>query len=99
MLIKKTAVAGVLETSDVQVTVEPGSGRLELSIKSKVIRQFGTQIRRTVLATLKRLNVEDAKVTVIDKGALDFTLKARVECAVFRSNDRTEQLPWGGDIR
>lgn len=99
MLIKKTAVAGVLEASDVQVTVEPGSGRLELSIKSKVIRQFGTQIRRTVLATLKRLNVEDAKVTVIDKGALDFTLKARVECAVFRSNDRTEQLPWGGDIR
>lgn len=99
MLIKKTAVAGTLEASDVQVTVEPGSGRLELSIKSKVIRQFGTQIRRTVLATLKRLNVEDAKVTVIDKGALDFTLKARVECAVFRSNDRTEQLPWGGDIR
>lgn len=37
--------------------------------------------------------------SVIDKGALDCTLKARVECAVFRSCHITEQLPWGGAIR
>ena len=61
--------------------------------------QFGRQIKATVLETLKRLEVTDAKVTVVDKGALDCTLKARVECAVYRSNDVTENLPWGGVIK
>lgn len=99
MEIKKAAVAGTLESSDAQVTVEPGEGGISLSIESSVIHQFGRQIRATVLETLNRLEVKDARVTVVDKGALDCTLKARVECAVFRSNDRKEDLPWGGVIR
>lgn len=99
MKIPKSAIAGTLESSDAQVTVEPGSGTIELSIDSSVIHQYGTQIRRTVLDTLARLNVTDAKVTVVDKGALDCTLKARVECAVYRANGQTDNLPWGGDIR
>lgn len=99
MDIKKFAMAGTLESSDVQVTVEPGNGSIDLSIESSVIHQFGRQIRDTVLDTLKRLNVNNAKVKIVDKGALDCTLKARVECAVYRSNDITENLPWGGEIR
>ena len=66
---------------------------------SVLYHQFGRQIKATVLETLKRLEVTDAKVTVVDKGALDCTLKARVECAVYRSNDVTENLPWGGVIK
>ena len=97
--MKKAAMAGTLESSDAQVTVEPGNGTVELSIESSVIHQFGKQIKATVLKTLNRLEVTDAKVTVIDKGALDCTLKARVECAVYRSNDITENLPWGGAIQ
>ena len=92
MEVKKAAMAGTLESSDAQVTVE-------LSIESSVIHQFGKQIKATVLETLNRLDVKDAKVTVVDKGALDCTLKARVECAVYRSNDITENLPWGGVIK
>jgi len=99
MEIKKAAMAGTLESSDAQVTVEPGEGRIDLSIESSVIHQFGRQIKAAVLETLERLGVESAKVKVVDKGALDCTLKARVECAVFRSNDITENLPWGGAIR
>ena len=50
--------------------------------------------------TLERLEVSDAKVTVVDKGALDCTLKARVECAVFRSCGQSEaNIPWGGAVR
>lgn len=41
MLIQKAAMAGTLESSDAQVTVEPGTGALELSIESNVIHQFG----------------------------------------------------------
>jgi citrate lyase subunit gamma (acyl carrier protein) len=64
------------------------------------MNQYGRQIKATVLETLERLEVKDAKVTVIDKGALDCTLKARVECAVFRSADVSHaNIPWGGIIR
>lgn len=99
MLIETSAVAGTLESSDAQVTVEPAEG-LELHIQSSVLNQYGRQIKKTVLETLQRLEVADAKVTVIDKGALDCTLKARVECAVFRSCGRSAaNIPWGGVIK
>lgn len=99
MEILKAAMAGTLESSDAQVTVEPGNQDIELSIESSVINQFGRQIRTAVLETLDRLGVTAVKVTVVDKGALDCTLKARVECAVYRANGITENFPWGGDIR
>ena len=41
MQIKKAAMAGTLESSGAQVTVEPGNGSVELSIESSVIHQFG----------------------------------------------------------
>ena len=49
MEIKKAAMAGTLESSDAQVTVEPGQGGIELSIESSVIHQFGRQIKATVM--------------------------------------------------
>ena len=105
MEVKGTAMAGTLESSVAQVTVEPGTG-IELSIESSVINQYGKKIRATVLETLERLEVKDAKVTVVDKGALDCTLKARVEGAVFRASGYSEdvicagkKLPWGGAIQ
>lgn len=99
MNILKPAMAGTLESSDCMVTVEPGQGQLDLALQSAVIRQFGPQIRKVIFETLARLEVTDAKVTVVDKGALDCTIKARVECAVYRSNDVKKNLPWGGVIR
>ena len=99
MGVKGTAMAGTLESSDAQVTVEPGTNGIELSVESSVLNQYGRKIRQTVLDTLARLEVANAKVTVVDKGALDCTLKARVEGAVFRSNGITENLPWGGAIK
>ena len=99
MEIKKSAIAGTLESSDCMVTVEPGSGKLDLDLESAVIRQFGPQIRKVIFETLDRLEVTDAKVKVVDKGALDCTIKARIEAAVYRSNDIKKDLPWGGVIR
>ena len=51
MVIEKSAMAGTLESSDAQVTVEPAEG-LSLSIESSVLNQYGRQIRATVLETL-----------------------------------------------
>ncbi len=100
MEILKPAAAGTLESSDAQVTIEPGTGGIELELTSSVMNQYGRQIKATVLETLERLDVTAAKVTVVDKGALDCTLKARVECAVLRSCGKSdENIPWGGAIR
>ena len=53
-----------------------------------------------MLETLERLGVENARISVVDKGALDCTIKARVECAVFRSCGASEaNIPWGGAVR
>ena len=99
MVLQKLAVAGTLESSDAQVSIEPGNGTIELSLKSSVMNQYGRQIRDTVLETLTRLGVTSAKVSIVDKGALDCTLKARVECAVFRSCDASDKnIPWGGAV-
>lgn len=100
MVIQKPAIAGTLESSDAQVTVEPGENGIELTLTSSVMNQYGRQIRATVLETLEQLDVSSARITVVDKGALDCTLKARVECAVFRSCGRSAaQIPWGGAVR
>ena len=99
MEILKSAAAGTLESSDCMVTVEPGEG-ITLDLSSSVMNQYGRQIKATVLETLERLGVQNANVTVVDKGALECTLKARVECAVFRSSDASaSNIPWGGAVR
>lgn len=100
MEILKPAMAGTLESSDAQVTVEPGTDGIQLTLSSSVMNQYGRQIKATVLETLERLGVENAQVTVVDKGALDCTLKARMECAVFRSCGQSQaNIPWGGAVR
>lgn len=100
MEIQKAAIAGTLESSDAQVTVMPGTNGIELTLESSVMNQYGRQIKVTVLSVLEGLGVKNARVKVVDKGALDCTLKARVECAVFRSNDMSaKNIPWGGVIK
>ncbi len=100
MTIDKSAVAGTLESSDAQITIEPGADGLQLDITSSVMNQYGRQIKAAVLETLERLEVKSGHVTVVDKGALDCTLKARVECAVFRSCGRSDKdIPWGGAVK
>ena len=96
---RKPAVAGTLESSDCQVTVEPGEGNIEFALESAVINQYGNQIKRVVMETLENLGVKDVRIAIVDKGALDCTIRARVEGAVFRAAGQYDNLPWGGDIR
>ena len=99
MEIKKPAVAGTLESSDCQVTVEPGNGKVDFSLESAVIHRFGNQIKKVTLETLKDLGVDNVRISIVDKGALDCTIKARIEGAVFRAVDQYDNIPWGGAVR
>lgn len=85
MKVIKPAVAGTLESSDIRVTVEPAEGELTIELESSVKKQFGQQIESVIRHTLETLGVEAVAVTAIDKGALDCTVQARVEAAVFRA--------------
>lgn len=84
MNITSIAVAGTLESSDIYVEVEP-SEELELNIESVVLNQFGDEICATVLSVLEELGVKSGKISVQDKGAIDCTIRARVETAVRRA--------------
>lgn len=85
-MIKQRACAGTLESSDIYVEVAPaaaGSG-LALDITSVVFAQFGEEIERVIRETLQDLEITDADVRVSDRGAVDCTIRARVETAVRR---------------
>ena len=99
MEIIKTAVAGTLESSDCMVTIEPAQRGLEIDLDSAVIRQYGKRIMEVASETLDRLGVQNARVTIVDKGALDCTIKARVEYAAMRAAEHDGRVNWGGVIR
>ena len=86
MRITANAIAGTLESNDVLVRVSPAEG-LKVDIESIVLPQFGKQIRRAVLETAQALQVEDADITLQDKGAIECTIKARVETALLRAGE------------
>ena len=99
MEIKKPAIAGTLESSDCQVTIEPGNGKIDFELESAVINQYGNQIKKVAYETLENLGIDNVKLTIVDKGALDCTIKARIEGAAYRSVGQIENLPWGGAIK
>jgi len=83
--ILKPATAGTLESSDVFVTLEPGSEGLDIQIQSVVMKQFGDEILAVTKDVLREFDVDQAVVSVVDHGALECVLRARVECAVLRA--------------
>lgn len=87
MILLHNAQAGTLESSDVLVIVSPtekGTG-VQLELKSIVEEQFGDQIRRIIEETLSKKDVRDIHITIQDRGALDYSLRARLETALSRA--------------
>ena len=86
MLLKRPAIAGTLESSDVMVTVTPNPGRgVEIELDSEVKAAFGASIEETVRRELELAGVTDAHLLLRDRGALDCVISARVRCALYRA--------------
>lgn len=79
----KVGVAGSVESNDVLITVQP-SETLIIEITSIVDAFFHDQIEKVINDTLKENNITKVKVTCQDKGALDYTIKARLVTALKR---------------
>ena len=85
MQIKKTGVAGTMESSDIMIRIEPkDEGGVTVDLESSVMQQFGKQIERMIRETLADLHVDNAAVFAVDKGALDCTVRARTGAAAYR---------------
>lgn len=95
MEIKETASAGTIEKCDCLVTVSKGEGDIKINLSSKVLYQYGDSIRKTILQTLKKLDINDVTVDVEDMGAFEYVIVARLEAAIYRSQKQMDQIPWG----
>ncbi|MDD4081338.1 MAG: citrate lyase acyl carrier protein [Eubacteriales bacterium] len=87
MNILRAASAGTLESSDALVMVSPGEGELAIDIESVVLPQFGAVIRQAVEEVAREMGVTAGIVRVNDRGALECTLRARVETALLRGTE------------
>ncbi|MDW5300118.1 MAG: citrate lyase acyl carrier protein [Sedimentibacter sp.] len=85
MEIKKKAVAGTLESSDIYVQVEPNENGIELELESVVYNQFGEEIEKTVREVLNDFDVKNVKIQLKDRGAVECAIRARVETALKRA--------------
>ena len=83
MQIKNRASAGTMESSDAYVEIEPADS-LQLQLESVVLGQFGQAIETVIREVLREQGVEKASVRVVDRGALECVLRARVETAIVR---------------
>jgi citrate lyase subunit gamma (acyl carrier protein) len=86
MEIRQDSVAGTMESSDIMISLSPGSSGIEIDLQSIVEKQFGHEIRRVIAETLDALKVKAVRVQAVDKGALDCVIQARVKTAVYRAS-------------
>lgn len=86
-MLLKSAQAGTLESSDINITLrpaDPGTG-ISIDLRSILMDQYGEQIQAAISETLTAHHITDALVTAIDRGALDCTIRARTLTALSRA--------------
>lgn len=83
--IKKAAIAGSLESSDVQIRIEPCQAGIDIVLESVVKMQYGDAILETVRDVIERFQVNSARITINDKGAIDAVIRARMHSAICRA--------------
>jgi len=77
----KTFVAGTLESSDCLITLSPAN-TFSLDIDTVVHEAFYEHIKRVIETTLAEENVANVHLRCQDRGALDYTIKARLRTAL-----------------
>ncbi|HAT55705.1 MAG TPA: citrate lyase acyl carrier protein [Lactobacillus sp.] len=94
MEIKQTALAGTLESSDIQIMLSKGTDGIAIDLESDVEKQFGDQIRKVITDTLAEFDIDNVKVKAVDKGALDCVIKARTIAVAQRALQTQDQPAW-----
>ena len=84
MIILKKGQAGTMQSSDLMVIVEPAS-ELTIEIESTVKKQFEHLIRARLEQVLAKFEVTSGRISISDRGALDYAIEARLEAALQRA--------------
>jgi citrate lyase subunit beta/citryl-CoA lyase len=71
--------------SDLNVAFEPGAGRLEVEVTSKVDYLYREAIEGAVRRVTEAFGITDGRLTVVDAGALEWVILARVETCLRRA--------------
>jgi len=81
--------------SDCEVIIEGYSrGGISLDITSKVKALYGRSIKSLCMEMMEHFGIRNAKVFIIDSGALPFVIAARIEAAICKFKDtEAEFLP------
>ena len=85
--IVRKAAAGTLESSDVYVEIAPGEAGIDLELESVVTELFGQGAEQAVRLVLREQGVTCARNHLVDRGALDCVIRARVETAIVRGGE------------
>ena len=83
----RSAQAGTLESADILIMIapaEPGVG-IQIELVTPTMQQYGAMIRQAIEKVLAANGIVDARVHANDKGALDYTIEARVQTAIDRA--------------
>lgn len=86
MNIQRIAKAGTVESNDIFITVIPNPHQgTVIELESIVLKQFGQQIKQVILKKVSELGIEHVRIIAEDYGALDFTIRARLQTAIERA--------------
>ena len=89
----KNAVAGTLESSDIQISITNNtSDHNQIILESQVSHLYGDEIERVIRSILAKYQLQGVLVKAIDKGALNCTIVARMETAIYRATGN--QINW-----
>ena len=86
----RSSLEGQPEKSDLIVEVEP-SPSLIIDINSSVLTLYRKHLEKVVSEIVKEYHFQEAKITVNDDGALDFTIKARLKAALCMARESSVQ--------
>ncbi len=84
MELLKPSKAGTYESNDIYIMLFPGQGKTSIELESVVFDTFGSQIKSVIQDVLEEYGIQNVMVKAVDKGALDFTIRARMITAIIR---------------
>jgi citrate lyase subunit gamma (acyl carrier protein) len=85
--VRKVGQAGTLESNDAMITVAPGKkgSGVFIDLTSIVKEQYGNAICEMLQNVVWEQKCCDIYITVVDRGALDCTIRARFLTALSRA--------------
>ena len=83
----KKASCGTMESSDAYMELQPIAAGVQIDLQSVVEHQFGDSIRALAADMLQQEGIDNVSLRIVDRGALECTLRARLETLIARARE------------